>query len=157
MSDSMHQAERIDLARYWWLPVLVLTFLIGGGGYGIWAITWPAVKAARLGQPLPAGWTWASVIGVDMVLIGLFGYLCWQALIQWLTYFTIEGIGQPRLGGYAFLRWSEVTRVTRKLNTIELQSSGQTLQIAYAQFRDIDQLITLIRERVPARAFQSDF
>src|SRR5262245_33620533 len=132
------QAQRIPLARHLWLPILILTFFMGVGSYGIWAITWPAIKAIRLGQPLPADWTWTSVIGFDVVLIGLYGYMCWKVLAQWLTFFTSEGVGQPRIWRSAFIRWLDVTSVTRKLNTIQIKTSNQTIEVAYGQFKNRD-------------------
>ena len=58
--------REIYIPRNWWY-LLGCGFFTLPAVYGTWAITWPAVQAARARQPLPAGSSWWSTIFTDLL------------------------------------------------------------------------------------------
>ena len=118
------------------------------------ALTWPAIEAQILGQALPRGESWASILLVDVFCVAITGYGICSTLGQMFTKFTVEGIKRWTLLRTLFIAWSEVTSVRKRLHSIEVASSGNKLQIVVFLFKDRKALFSFLRDHVPKDAFQ---
>lgn len=121
-----------------------------------WIITYPAIQAAKLGQPPPADWTWTSIIVADCVLacVTLIGH--WFPWIELRTQFTDTCVSRPALFGPKIMPWDSITRVAvavvSGLQIIELWSGKRRIKINPLYYKDQDKLFATIREYAPASA-----
>ncbi len=161
INGGTSMSEQFRLARKWWILYIAATVLIGVALLELWIITWPAIKAEQLGQPLPAHWTWVSIIAVDIGILCMTGILCGGLLFDLLTVFTEEGIKKPGLFGLTFIRWAEVTEVVgyipKGMIVLEIRSPDKKIRINVLYYRDQNQLVSLIREYVPSSAKWSEW
>jgi hypothetical protein len=148
------QTLRIKLKTNWWSVVFISVCAFGGALLGSWLVTWQAIKAEKLGHPLPADWTWTSIIATDIFFFFLAAALCWEPLTQLLTVFTSEGIERPGLRERTFVRWEDVTDVFTsfpmgRLYLIELRTPTQKIVINALFYKDENELISLIKQHAP--------
>ena len=148
---------RIRLRIKWWLVIFAGACVFGCALLVVWLVTWPAIKAEKLGHSLPAGWTWTSIIAVDISSFCLAMALCWEPLTQLFTVFTNEGVEQPGLRERTFIRWEKITDVFTsfqigQLYLIELRTSTQKIVINALFYKDENELISLIKQHAPSRA-----
>ena len=142
----------ITVKRNWWLLALWWPFAIGLAVVTVYGVTWPSLKAAQLGQPLPAGWSWPAIFIVDIAVIILAVALASYPLHQLRIAFTEEGIKAPGFLGSKFMRWNDIAYVdgasTRSLN-LRLTSSDQSIVINKLYYQYPDEFMSLVQARVP--------
>lgn len=126
---------------------LIFTSAMGGG---MWAITWPAIVAWHRHQPVPGGWNFASIIVANLLMLGLFGFMCGSAICDvWIT-FTETSIAQRTLAGRVkTITWHEVQRIEYTEPVITIRSATQAIAIN-TSFFDRKELALLIQSHVPA-------
>jgi len=115
--------------------------------------TWTAIVATQEGKPLPAGWTWTSIIAWDLFYVSLVGAICGFLLVQTLMVFTDEGVRFPHPFGHVAIRWNEVTRVvvdggTGHYSLVVLEGKARSFKIRGIYFKDRNRLLEVIREHV---------
>lgn len=148
---------RIRLRTNWWIVIFAGVCVFGGALLVGWLVTWPAIKAEKLGHPLPADWTWTGIIAADIFFFFLAAALCWEPLTQLLTVFTSEGIERPGLRERTFVRWEDVTDVFTsfqigQLYLIKLRTPTQKVVINALFYKDENELISLIKQHAPNHA-----
>ena len=146
--------EQYHLAKNWWILYVIAVVLTAMAAFGVWTISWPAIKAAQAGQPLPGDWTWARIITADTVIVFLHATLFGVGLVQLLTTYTKEGVRRLSLFGGTHIRWKEVTDVIGSIPTegmivLEIRSATKKIRINVLYYKDKSQLIALLREHVP--------
>ncbi len=155
--SQLPQGQSLYLAKRWWILLPVSALFLGGFSFVSWLITWPAIRAAQLGQAPPAGWSWTSIIAFNCLFacIAVAGY--WEPWVQLRTVFTEEDVSRPRLFGRTVMTWSSITHVgviaaLNGVKVIELRSREQSIKINPLCYKRQDKLLAAIREHAPASA-----
>lgn len=144
--------QEIYLKKNWWLVYLFGPILAVMAGFCIYVTTWPAIKATRMGQPLPATWSWPTILIADVAILLLFGSLLFHLLSQLRIAFTNAGIKMPGIFKTKFMRWHEVAYVdgvSVGSSLLKLTDSKQSIIINKFYYQEPDKLMSLITERLP--------
>lgn len=151
--------QEIYLKRNWWIAFLFGTVLAGMAGFCLYVITWPALKAARLGQPLPPTWSWPAIVIVDVGIILLHGSLFFHLLFQLQMVFTKEGVRMPGIFKSKFMRWADVAYVdgvSIRSSLLKLTDSKQSIIINKLYYQEPEKLMALVTERLPESCYWRD-
>jgi len=155
----IQQRQPIRLAKSWWLLGPVSALFLGGFLLVSWLITWPAIRAAQLGQPSPIGWSWTAIIAFNCLLVcmAMAGY--WEPWVQLRTMFTDEEVSRPRLFGRIVMPWDSITHVgavtaLNGVKVIELRSHEQSIKINPLCYKHQGELIAVLREHIPAAVME---
>lgn len=151
--------KAIYLKRNWWIAILGGPVLVGSVAFCIYETTWPAMKAAQRGEPLPATWSWPAIIIVDVALTLMFGALIFIMLFQFRIVFTAEGVRMPGIFRNKYMRWNDVRYVDGMSNRsiiLKLTDEKQSITINKLYYQQPEKLMSLIVERVPQSCYWRD-
>ena len=118
------------------------------------SVTRHAIRAARGGAALPGEWSWLSIVGWHLFIAGLGVLLMWEPFVQLRTRFDEEGIRRPRfLKPPVFIKWSEVEKlwashVRQWPYMLKVDAHGQSIEINTLFYRQPDDLLSFVEERV---------
>jgi hypothetical protein len=148
----MNVSQTVRLARRWEIPivrtffvgVMTLLGLIGTGGRALWA------TSLAPGQPPLPIWANMLLYALGLLFIGLWIRSALVAFRDVRTRFTPEHIVRPMWLRKELIMWYEITHVTITPASVALTTPSITFGIAFEAFRKPEQLLTIIREHVPA-------
>lgn len=142
---------KINLSRPWWYVILLDAMFLDGMLWGLWAFTWPAIRATWAGQSMPADLSWPGVIMADIMFVLVFCPLMWLVTSEFLVELTEEGVRTRGLARRPFVRWSEVRWVGTDGAFVVLGTEWGGVKINRHTFSRPEELMRIINERV-ARA-----
>jgi|CXWL01.1.fsa_nt_gi hypothetical protein len=134
--------------------LIAIIILIASTLFLLWVITVPAIRATSENRPLPADWTWGTILLFDFGSLIVCGYLCAGPITQLLTNFDDQGIEQPSFPHTKFLRWQDIQTV-RNLTTSNIEVIGIKTKICINPniYKNPRGLIQEIRLRIPESSF----
>jgi len=153
----MHSTTHYQLEKKWRILIIISAIFLVALSFCLWAITWPAIKAYRLDQPLPEDWSWARVVAADLFFILSLAILWTRVLFDLLTSFSKEGVKTLWFFGPHFMRWDDVISVDEfrfgmKPMYIKICSINRCITINTLYYKNPEQLVSLIRQHIPPAA-----
>lgn len=145
--------QEIHLKRTWWVFALFAVASLGFAFAGIYAITWPAVEATQLGQPLARSWSWPAVLVADVAMIIMAIALSNIPLSQLRTAFSDKGIKMPGLLRSKFIAWDDISRLegtSSRSTLLKITGSDQSIIINKFYYQRPDELTSLLQAHAPA-------
>lgn len=144
------QAQLIPIAHRWESPIAhtffvgILMFLgvFGTAGRAFWATTLASDQA-----PLPL-WTNLLLYSVGLVFFVLWIRSAVVAFRDVRTQFTMDGILRPMWLQQHVIVWSDIIKVTITPFSVMLTTSQTTYTMMFKSFRQPEQVLDTIRERV---------
>ncbi len=131
-----------------WLVIVGTSALMLVAFASVLLISWRAVRGWSLQPATPRE---LGILAALLLLVGcVLGYLLWMLLVQLFTRFDAKGIRQPHFPSSVFMLWRDVTEVIVDAVRVEIRSPDKVVQIRLYGFRHPDELVDLIRRRVPA-------
>jgi hypothetical protein len=93
-------------------------------------VTSIGVRAVLEQRPMMGGWTWLTIILVDLFTLSAAVYLCHEPLVQLRTRFTEEGVSRRSWFRSRTMRWQEIQAVDNSFtNTVKLVTEASTISI----------------------------
>jgi hypothetical protein len=144
MAQSV-QAPKISVAARVVVYIALAVMASGSLGLMSWGVLWPALQT---GKP-PASWTWQSIIGIELALAFVIGFITTLVVRSFGTRLTDQGVSFLTWRGRAFLSWARVETVEVNGYEIVLKGDGLRALVNTASFSDPDSVGPFIYNCLP--------
>ena len=145
--------QRIPLERKWWPFYLACGFAVVLQAI-FFAITWPSIRARFYG--LPASLTWREIVLTHAVTFAVGLAQCLYPLFHMLPEISTEGIWRRGFVGLTYIRWQDVIDVSAFTlghgYYIDIRTRNKKLRVIPGFYKNPQDLISTIKERVPKQA-----
>jgi hypothetical protein len=99
---------------------------------------------------ISGGWTWSSVVLMDIALLGMLIGLFWKMYRDGKTQFGQEELSCPNIIGGKKIRWSDVTRIERVGFGYHIYSQNQKIVVTPYAYKQPESILRLIQTRLAA-------
>ncbi len=141
----------MQFTKNWWIIALVCSVFIGGSLLLLIGINLPVIESLQAGKDFPVGWSWASliIINIMILMIGIGGI--WVPFVEIFTNYSEDGISRPSFSfNQKMIKWSEITSAKvagispKNISTIKLVRGAQCIKINLFYYRDPERLMQYI-------------